>query len=216
MIHELKTWPAPFGRTAAGAKPYELRKADRDYQVGDTLHLREWDEDSEKTIDGRRSRYTGAEAWLLVVHITMPGQWGIPLGMCVMGVELLRTVAPGYVAPAERLEPDCGGRVVGVPIRFTEQELCRIRERGRCVPRNVHDASIEEKISAAAERASDDAPPGSARSMEHDLERAYWEYDNARKGRGAMTGRDAFKCVVRSLLASAAAGAQSDPGGGRR
>jgi hypothetical protein len=47
--HELKTDPEAFDAVASGAKTFELRRNDRDYQVGDVLVL-------------KRTRHTGAPA----------------------------------------------------------------------------------------------------------------------------------------------------------
>lgn len=41
-VHDLKTWPAYYEAIVAGLKPWEYRKADRPYAVGDVLRLREW------------------------------------------------------------------------------------------------------------------------------------------------------------------------------
>lgn len=41
--HELKCWPQYMARIASGQKQFEIRKNDRDYQVGDRLILREYD-----------------------------------------------------------------------------------------------------------------------------------------------------------------------------
>lgn len=43
--HELKCRPEFFYRLSIGQKTFEIRKNDRDYQVGDILILREWNED---------------------------------------------------------------------------------------------------------------------------------------------------------------------------
>jgi hypothetical protein len=58
IVHELKTWPAPFAATLAGTKPYEIRVFDRDYRDGDTMWLREWYPGNGYAEPG----YTGREA----------------------------------------------------------------------------------------------------------------------------------------------------------
>lgn len=41
--HEIKCHPKYFSRLASGDKSFEIRKNDRDYQVGDILIIKEFD-----------------------------------------------------------------------------------------------------------------------------------------------------------------------------
>ena len=43
MMHNLKTLPEYFEAQLQGTKPFEVRRNDRDYRAGDTLHLQEWE-----------------------------------------------------------------------------------------------------------------------------------------------------------------------------
>ena len=60
-VHELKSWPEFFVPVAIGVKPFEVRKDDRGFQVGDLLLLREW--------NPNREEYTGRELRRWVTYI---------------------------------------------------------------------------------------------------------------------------------------------------
>jgi hypothetical protein len=78
--HELKTWPDPFEAVWDGRKPYEVRRNDRNYLVGDCLVLREW--------DPGRSRYGQRSISAVITYLTPGGQWGLPLDVCVLGIRV--------------------------------------------------------------------------------------------------------------------------------
>src|SRR4051812_12689992 len=63
MEHRVKSWPHLFEATLSGIKTHELRRAsDRDYRIGDTLRLQEFDPATE--------RYTGREMIVRITYIT--------------------------------------------------------------------------------------------------------------------------------------------------
>lgn len=61
QVHELKTWPEFFAPVRAGLKTFEVRRADRDFAVGDLLLLREWCQDA--------LEYTGARVTVVVTYV---------------------------------------------------------------------------------------------------------------------------------------------------
>lgn len=75
MIHELKTWPEPFKSLQEGVKTFEIRVNDRNFQVGDTLLLHEWNPVTKS--------YTG---YILVRRVTYLTEWDQKPGNVVMGL----------------------------------------------------------------------------------------------------------------------------------
>ena len=77
VTHELKTWPEYFLPVIKGKKRFEIRKNDREFQVGDKVWLKEW--------DPKRECFTGMAVKFDITYITDFGQ---PKGQIVMGIEL--------------------------------------------------------------------------------------------------------------------------------
>jgi hypothetical protein len=87
VTHKLKVRPMYYMAIANGSKPFEIRKDDRNFQVGDKLLLQEWSPNLEQ--------YTGKEAEALVTYITDFNQIE---GYVVMGIRLMW-------ARSEQVEP---------------------------------------------------------------------------------------------------------------
>lgn len=81
-VHELKTARIFFGDVRSGRKPFELRYNDRKFGLGDTLHLREIDDEG---------AYTGRSEWreisYLLTAFRQTAGWG----------ETIDVIAPGFV-----------------------------------------------------------------------------------------------------------------------
>lgn len=76
--HTLKLWPQFFGPVADGSKPFEIRKNDRDYRVGDTLVIQEW--------CPKKREFTGHECRAIVSYLT---EFQQRKGNVVLGIKLL-------------------------------------------------------------------------------------------------------------------------------
>lgn len=77
--HELKTWPKYFEAVATGNKKFEIRKNDRDFQVGDILILKEFDPIT--------NEYTGDLVGREVTYI-LDEQPFVPEGYVVMSIDI--------------------------------------------------------------------------------------------------------------------------------
>lgn len=80
MTHKLKTWPEYFEKVYSLDKLFEVRKNDRNFKVGDTLILEEYDANT-KTYSGRRIACQ-------VTYILYGGSFGIEQGYCVMSLSV--------------------------------------------------------------------------------------------------------------------------------
>lgn len=79
MLHELKTYPKYFQETIEGNKLFEIRKNDRNFQVGDVLLLKEWD----------NIKYTGREVGAMVRDILDDKFIGLAEGYVALGLQIL-------------------------------------------------------------------------------------------------------------------------------
>jgi Domain of unknown function (DUF3850) len=80
--HELKVDPERLAEIIAGTKTHEIRVFDREFKVGNTLKLNEYDRSA--------NEYTGQLAIVKVTNITAPGSYGLPANLGVMSIELVK------------------------------------------------------------------------------------------------------------------------------
>lgn len=78
MIHELKTWTKYFQEVKSGLKNFEIRRNDRNYNIGDELLLREFNNET--------GYHTGEICHRKVTYILVGGQFGIHPDYCVLGL----------------------------------------------------------------------------------------------------------------------------------
>lgn len=76
-VHELKILPEYFVAVLEGKKTFELRKNDRDYKVGDTLKLKEFDGE----------KYTQNVTYRTIAYIFKGGQYGLDNDYVILGIK---------------------------------------------------------------------------------------------------------------------------------
>lgn len=86
-IHELKILPNPFEAKLQGMKPWEYRKDNRGYTIGDILIEREYEPVS--------NCFTGRNVTEEVVYILRGGQYGIPEDYVIMTTRKIKEGTSG-------------------------------------------------------------------------------------------------------------------------
>lgn len=77
-IHDLKILPIFYGPVVRGEKPFELRKNDRDYRVGDRLKLREFCPEKQE--------YTGSHVMMEVTYV-LENEVYLQKGIVALGIK---------------------------------------------------------------------------------------------------------------------------------
>ncbi len=86
--HELKVWPEFFDALLDESKPFEFRKNDRDYKVGDALWLREFEPGNEgyEGMDVVQPGYTGREIRGRKITYVLKGFRGMDPDTVILGL----------------------------------------------------------------------------------------------------------------------------------
>jgi len=94
-VHRVKSWPRFFEAIRSGARTHELRKNDRSYEVGDILHLEEYDPDS--------GAYSGRTCYAEITSMTATHEpcavsaEGLHRDYCILSIR--RIANPGIEKP---------------------------------------------------------------------------------------------------------------------
>lgn len=86
MIHVLKTDSDVFKAVVSGDKTFEIRKDDRNFQVGDLLDLRETIYSGESMQRGAPLKYTGSTHVVRIGYIMRGPIYGLADGWCIMSI----------------------------------------------------------------------------------------------------------------------------------
>lgn len=84
IAHDLKVNPQFWQALKNGQKPFEVRRDDRGFRVGDLVRLREYSHDMGYTGTGE----VAFPISYILRHEDFPN--GVPIGYCVLGFGLLR------------------------------------------------------------------------------------------------------------------------------
>ena len=84
--HRLKTLPPYFERVQSGQKTFEIRKNDRDFQVGDILEL-EYYNPLESSLVGYNCHFVPIIK-VEVKYILNGGKFGLDADYCIMAIEI--------------------------------------------------------------------------------------------------------------------------------
>jgi hypothetical protein len=80
MTHKLKILPNHLYDITKHGKRFEIRKNDRNFQVGDTVCLNEWTPENE---------YSGRIFNCKITYVFHGGEYGLDKDYCVFGFEII-------------------------------------------------------------------------------------------------------------------------------
>jgi hypothetical protein len=103
--HDIKVDPRLLEEIQRGVKTHEVRVFDRNYQRGQVLRQRGYDQ--------VRQEYTGRAVFSRITNITQPGTYGLPNNIGVMSIRLIGVVESllaGAPNTASALHPVAGAR----------------------------------------------------------------------------------------------------------
>ena len=84
--HLLKTDPKPFQDVWDSVKSFEIRKDDRDFEVGDRIILQETTHTGQEMKSGAQLAYTKREISCLIAHIMRGPIYGLANGWVIMSI----------------------------------------------------------------------------------------------------------------------------------
>jgi len=143
-VHELKVWRMYFDALDSGQKSFEFRRDDREprFEVGDTLHLREWLPWDPTEYITHPGEYTGRECVMRVTYVARGGPI-IPKGFCIMSIKPISPPSRSGSASDPRFQT--GDPVMDAALRLDDAKLAAM---------GVYDD--EGQAGRASERAPDD------------------------------------------------------------
>lgn len=195
--HELKTDPAVFAAVAAGTKTHEIRFNDRDFQIGDVLHLRETLATGEAMRAGVPLEYTGRHALREVSHVQTG--YGLVDGWCILSFKQgepskgrrladmhpdrpLDWGTPDALYPDYRRMPTID--VQNAELLINADRARRLQERGP--DRRVAQLSVPIERRAGSDRRA----PVAAKPCEHNDTAPHWNYTQCKDCGAVHTGSD--------------------------
>jgi len=95
-IHQLKTWPTHFQDLIERKKTFEIRKNDRDFQVGNLLELLEWQPifkgSMESPFEIVGGSFTGRNLTVEVTHILSAPEFGVDENVVILSIKFQDTL----------------------------------------------------------------------------------------------------------------------------
>lgn len=101
MIHNMKSWPQFFEAIAKGEKKHDLRSKDRDFKVGDTVVLHEFDpvtgQFSGKTVECRITFITSNDTPCALSSVVLDRDY------CILSLEPAKPMSIAEYLAKEKL-----------------------------------------------------------------------------------------------------------------